>query len=63
MLTQEQIDDRIRQVKGNAAVVRMIVETPLAQQYQLSDGTFLIITKRTGIGRIETASGEILRRF
>lgn len=62
-LTQEQLDDIIRKYRGDAAVEEMIIETSRTQEYRLSDGTVLVISKRTGKGRVETTSGKLVRRF
>lgn len=63
MLNQEQLDAIIRRAKGDNAVDRQIVDTTNSQQYMLSDGTVLVISKHSGKGRIETASGSLIRRF
>lgn len=62
-LTQPQIDDIIRANKGPNAVESMILETLANQEYRLSNGQFLIVSKRSGKGRVETALGKVVRRF
>ena len=47
-LTQEQLDERIRQAKGAAAVESVLSDGPKHQTCELSDGTVLKIDKRSG---------------
>lgn len=62
-LTQDHLDNIIRLQAVPNAVAEMVSETITNQEYKLSNGTFLIISKRTGKGRIETAWGTLVRRF
>lgn len=53
MLTQEQLDDIIRRVKGHRAVERLIHESRIWQVYALDNGMELSIDKRDGHGTIK----------
>ncbi len=59
-LTQEQLDEIIRQAKGNNAVEAMVHEDGLCQLYRLSDGTFLEVAKSDGLTWIATKA-EVIR--
>jgi hypothetical protein len=62
-LNQKRLDDIIREnAKPNAAEY-LIIDTASNQEYKLSNGQFLIISKRSGKGRIESAFGKLVRRF
>ena len=62
-LTQTQLDDIIRREAAPNAVETMVLDTLTHQEYKLSNGQFLIISKRSGKGRIERTFGGLVRRF
>lgn len=62
-LSQDHLDDIIRREAAPAAVETLACDTLTNQEYRLSNGRFLIISKRTGKGRIEMAFGTLVRRF
>ena len=63
-LTQTQLDDIIRKNAAPHAVDSLVSETQSNQEYRLSNGTILIISKRSGKGRIEhSVFGRLIRRF
>lgn len=53
MLTQEQLDEIIRRVKGAHAIERLAWEGPIWQVYTLDNGMELSIDKITGEGTIK----------
>ena len=62
-LTQTQLDDIIRREAAPNAIESIEVNALDHQEYRLSNGQFLIISKRSGKGRIERTFGDIVRRF
>ena len=62
-MTQTQLDDIIRRESAPNAVEKLIIDTLTNQEYKLSNGQFLIISKRSGKGRIERTFGGLVRRF
>jgi hypothetical protein len=63
LLNQKRLDDIIRKNAEPNAVEYMANETSSNQEYRLSNGQYLIISKRTGTGRIESVIGKLVRRF
>lgn len=58
-MTQEQVDELVRQFKGQNAVEKLEFDFDTFQTYRLSDGSLLRVDRYTGEVRIKTVGGRV----